>query len=687
MLEFILCKAKVLKQLSVAVVMASVSFTCCTESVGQDQTTSLDSAAPSISIQKTSRRNLPSSSSRNHDRNHQFVPQKLIDPVLLGIEEATPEDPSALSLIQYTEVADIESELDPLLPLRDMMSLASPSSTPSLDVNSLSPVAPISQPTDKTEIMPVVTADRESLALLPLTPMAVPQATETIEENEVSPEPETIASAQPQTPAASLDNTALTLIEQSEQRVAQNEQRASQNEQRVVQSSQVTWDEPTGVTSRRLTDMEMPSPSLASSSAQEEAAATEAETAAHPPISTASTSEIAQTTPETSDTTSAAIPVMPPLQPSAHLPAYVPPPVTNQVATVEMTLDASSVPASVMPPLQPSAHLPAQVPLPVTNQVATVEMTPDVSSVPESVMPPLQPSAHLPAQVPPPVANQIATADVLAPQPVLNPEQSAQPVTHIQEPTAFGTNTASPVATTVQPAFATAEPTLGSTQPEIQQTSATEEEAYYLIVLPEQAASAGGSVPTPAAAPQTLAQAAPIPTFAQQAYESSNYFQTALQESTQRGSNAGQDQLNNQDRLGKAPDKPIPYFLRDESVLLKAGELQVDWTLQYLTDTSDSLLVSVNNNVVSIADVTRHQRLLLAPLEFRLGLGGESQVFLNVPFGWSNSEVVFAGTDEFSNVLGLGDISLGVTRLRVKGKDEFPDILTSVAISFPTGKQ
>jgi hypothetical protein len=138
-------------------------------------------------------------------------------------------------------------------------------------------------------------------------------------------------------------------------------------------------------------------------------------------------------------------------------------------------------------------------------------------------------------------------------------------------------------------------------------------------------------------------------------------------------------------KLGEEPEEPVPFFLRQESVLLDPGELQVDFTLLYLNDTSDGFLATVINNNLIIGEVERTQRLLLTPIEFRLGIRGDAQMFLNIPVGWSNSEVLFGGEDNFANTGGIGDISIGCTKQRIQGSNGSPDFLTTFGMTIPSG--
>jgi hypothetical protein len=70
----------------------------------------------------------------------------------------------------------------------------------------------------------------------------------------------------------------------------------------------------------------------------------------------------------------------------------------------------------------------------------------------------------------------------------------------------------------------------------------------------------------------------------------------------------------------------------------------------------------------------------------RYGLARRIQLFLNVPFGWGNTEFTFPGFEEFENDGGLGDIVFGGTFLLREGEREKSDAILTLATVVPTGK-
>lgn len=139
--------------------------------------------------------------------------------------------------------------------------------------------------------------------------------------------------------------------------------------------------------------------------------------------------------------------------------------------------------------------------------------------------------------------------------------------------------------------------------------------------------------------------------------------------------------------LGEAPEETNTtiQFLRQDTILLRPGQYQFDVTFQYISNEASFAAAQINNNVLQIGDLTQRQRLLLMPLEFRIGVTPDTQFFVNVPFGWSNGEAIFQGQDEIANVGGIGDVSLGLTRQLYRADQFYPNILASVGVSAPTG--
>lgn len=144
-----------------------------------------------------------------------------------------------------------------------------------------------------------------------------------------------------------------------------------------------------------------------------------------------------------------------------------------------------------------------------------------------------------------------------------------------------------------------------------------------------------------------------------------------------------------QEKLGTAPEDYSHEFLRQESVLLKPGDWQLDTGLNYTV--YDHYFTGIEVNGVTIAPVNERlrRRLLLMPLEFRLGICDNVQAFVNMPVGWANSEVSSVSTNSETdyNTGGIGDTNAGFSWLIHKsdGCSCDPDVVATFGFTAPTG--
>ncbi len=135
--------------------------------------------------------------------------------------------------------------------------------------------------------------------------------------------------------------------------------------------------------------------------------------------------------------------------------------------------------------------------------------------------------------------------------------------------------------------------------------------------------------------------------------------------------------------LGSEPeDNYTLQFLRADTVLLKPGEMQFDYGVTY---TLFDITVPAINGSNELEHARFRQRELLTPLEIRYGLTRRLQLFVNVPFGWSNIEFTLSDFELFENDGGLGDIVFGGTFLLREGDENCSDIVMTLAASAPTG--
>lgn len=139
-------------------------------------------------------------------------------------------------------------------------------------------------------------------------------------------------------------------------------------------------------------------------------------------------------------------------------------------------------------------------------------------------------------------------------------------------------------------------------------------------------------------------------------------------------------------RIGQPPVDNSLEFLRQQTVLLDPGEMQLDIGLSYSLFENDFPDLAPGSLLV---EGQVRERELIMPVELRYGLSQYAQLFLNVPVGWVNTEVSRVGFDLFENGGGLGDIRGGLTwQIRESsGCGCDPDIVTTFGFTAPTGNE
>ncbi len=152
---------------------------------------------------------------------------------------------------------------------------------------------------------------------------------------------------------------------------------------------------------------------------------------------------------------------------------------------------------------------------------------------------------------------------------------------------------------------------------------------------------------------------------------------------------AGEDEkgaIGEAETLGREPVDNSLQFLRADTVLMDPGQVQYDYGLTYsLFDRSIPFIVtSPAGTSVELARFRRRE--MVAPLEVRYGLARRIQLFLNMPIGWSNTEIALRSLEEFENDGGIGDITFGGTFLMRQGDHEKSDVIMTLATTAPTGQ-
>jgi hypothetical protein len=151
-----------------------------------------------------------------------------------------------------------------------------------------------------------------------------------------------------------------------------------------------------------------------------------------------------------------------------------------------------------------------------------------------------------------------------------------------------------------------------------------------------------------------------------------------------RGTDSG---LAEGQTLGEAPEDDTVQFLRQQSVLLRPGDIQFDYGFNYSVTDNDFPIASVdpNNVVTGVSEANIKSRLLIVPFEFRYGCTEKTQVFISVPVGWTHSELAFTNFDRIEHELGISDVSFGASVLICEGERYKPDVIGTVSVTAPTG--
>ena len=139
--------------------------------------------------------------------------------------------------------------------------------------------------------------------------------------------------------------------------------------------------------------------------------------------------------------------------------------------------------------------------------------------------------------------------------------------------------------------------------------------------------------------------------------------------------------------LGEEPEDNSLQFLRADTVLLDPGQFQFDYGVTYTKfDLPVPVVLSTpSGNVVELAQFRAREMRL--PFEIRYGLARRVQLFVNVPFGWANTEFSLSGLEAFENDGGIGDVIFGGSfLLRDNDPCDKPDMILTLAASAPTGK-
>lgn len=138
--------------------------------------------------------------------------------------------------------------------------------------------------------------------------------------------------------------------------------------------------------------------------------------------------------------------------------------------------------------------------------------------------------------------------------------------------------------------------------------------------------------------------------------------------------------------IGVPPPKEQPQFLRNDSILMEPGDYQWEIGLSYARNLNQSPIGQVLGQTAIVGNLRRVNRVLQMPIELRLGLTPDLQGSISIPIGLANQEVSIGGAELTDDSFGIGDLSLGLTRLIRQGDLTEPNVLGFLSISIPTGQ-
>jgi len=127
---------------------------------------------------------------------------------------------------------------------------------------------------------------------------------------------------------------------------------------------------------------------------------------------------------------------------------------------------------------------------------------------------------------------------------------------------------------------------------------------------------------------------------------------------------------------------PPITFLRNQAVLLRRGEFQLDVGLVYSYDESDFAIASG----AIVGEGQLRQRNIYVPLTARYGLTNNAQLQVAMPMGVSHSEFIGPGFDVHDNHGPIGDVTIALSYALPKWCPDDSDCVWTNSLVIPTGK-
>lgn len=126
--------------------------------------------------------------------------------------------------------------------------------------------------------------------------------------------------------------------------------------------------------------------------------------------------------------------------------------------------------------------------------------------------------------------------------------------------------------------------------------------------------------------------------------------------------------------IGEVREDYQKMFLRESAVLLKKGNKRIDFRFGYQRKQNHLFLSSYDINRKLSLDTT-----------LNYGLFKNTEIFVNFRALWAENTLRVDNQDYRNSEFGIGDISAGCKFL-LHTENNFPEIIGSVSLNFPTGK-
>lgn len=137
-----------------------------------------------------------------------------------------------------------------------------------------------------------------------------------------------------------------------------------------------------------------------------------------------------------------------------------------------------------------------------------------------------------------------------------------------------------------------------------------------------------------------------------------------------------------EDKLGQQPPDSSLDFLRQSTVLLDTGTIEVERSIEFASGSTRFLAVLGNGTLLP---ETTDARTLLATCAIRYGYSERWQPSIVAPVGLATLETAHQLTQQSDEVLGIGDVQFGSSFLLRDGQDECADVVLSTTLTAPTG--